>query len=194
MIKLKNYPKGRKWSYSTDEIGQRAERLTADILHELAKAHIPAVGDIDSNQQYRITLTVSNEPYKVVGIHELFERGRSTGKFKFEYPRIWVEGIYGTTCRKYEQSELSKQHSLTKVVSILKERYLAIQSAQHAAKSQEDTKAAREAIVKDLRKEFPRLSRYILENDRVDVEICFKLDASTARMLLRALSTWKPPK
>lgn len=44
MIKLKNYPKGRKWSYSTDEIGQRAERLTADILHELAKAHIPAVG------------------------------------------------------------------------------------------------------------------------------------------------------
>ena len=34
MIKLKNYPKGRKWSYSTDEIGQRAERLTADILQK----------------------------------------------------------------------------------------------------------------------------------------------------------------
>ena len=128
-------PQGPKWSYSTDEIGQRAERLTADILHELAKAHIPAVGDIDSNQQYRITLTVSNEPYKVVGIHELFERGRSTGKFKFEYPRIWVEGIYGTTCRKYEQSELAKSHSLAKVVCMpLKDRYLAIQSAQHAAK------------------------------------------------------------
>jgi hypothetical protein len=194
MIKLRNYPKGRKWSYSTNEIGQRAERLTADILHELAKAKIPAVGDIDSNQQYRITLTVNNEPFEVVRIQELFERGSSTGKFKFDFLRVHVDGIYGVTCRKYEQNELSKQHSLTKVVSILKDRYLAIQSAQHAAKSQEDTKAARSFLVKALRKEYPRLSRYILENDRVDVEICFKVDASTARMLLNALSTWKPPK
>lgn len=154
----------------------------------------PAVGDIDSNQQYRITLTVNNEPYEVVGVHELFERGQSTGKFKFEYPRVWVDGIYGTTCRKYEQSELAKSHSLAKVVSTLKDRYLAIQSAQHAAKSQEDTKAAREAIVASLRKKYPRLSRYIQESERTDVEICFRVDASTAGMLLEALSTWVPPK
>jgi len=191
---LKHSPKGQKWSYSTDEVGTRAERLASDILHELAKANIPAVADIDSNQQYRITLTVDNEPYEVLGIHELFERGKATGKFKFDYPRIYVDGIYGSTCRKYEQSEIAKKHSLVKVIEVLKDRYLAIQSAHLASKSQKDTMEARTAIVSSLRKEYPGLSRYILENDRVDVEICFKVDASTARMLLNALSTWVPPK
>ena len=185
MMNLKYRPPG----YSSPGLEARAENLCADILYELAKANMPAVAELDDEGHYQIVFTVGDNPYNVMVVHEVFERRQPTGKFKFDYHRVYMIGVYGTTCRKYEQTELAKQHSLTKVVSVLKDRYLAIQSAQTAAKNQEDTEKARKAIVARLRRDFRGYRSYIHEGDTTDVELRFQVDDSTARAILGLLNS-----
>ena len=180
MKALKFRPPG----YSNPEMKARAKKLCADLLYELAKSNMSAVADLDSNNHYRIVFTIANEPYSVMSIHEVFERNHSTGKFKFMYPRIYVGKIYGCTCRMYEQTEVAKNHSLIKMTSILKDRYQAIESAMTADRFNKETEKSRKAIVANLHKDFPRFKHIISEGVRTEVEIVFRVDESTARMLL----------
>lgn len=183
MKNLKFRPPG----YSSPEMLTRAGQLCVSIIHELAKSNMPAVADLDSDDHYRIVLTVANEPYNVMGIHEIFERRKSTGKFKFKYHRIYVGKLHDCTCRMYEQTEVAKNHSLVKVVNVLKDRYQAIESASIADRLNKETLKSREIIVANLRRDFPRLSKYIQDSTNTEVELRFRVDDSTARMILNTL-------
>lgn len=139
-------------------------------------------------RHYRITLTVANEPYNVMEIHEVFERRHPTGLFKFRYSRIYVGKIHNCVCRMYEQTEMAKKYSVVKVVSVLRDRYQAIESARASDRLSKDTESSRKLLVANLRLDFRRFEQYIQESPTTDVELRFRVDDSTARHLLTMLA------
>lgn len=179
-MNLKYKPSG----YSDIEMQTRAKKLCIEIIRELDKGNIPAVVDLDSEDHYRIVLTVANEQYNVMEIHEIFERRHPTGKFKFKYHRIYVSGVPNCTCRMYEQTELAKKYSLVKVVAVLKDRYQAIQSSINIGRNRKDTEKARKTLVANLCRDFPGFKQYIQDSPTTDVELRFRVDDKTARQIL----------
>jgi hypothetical protein len=88
----------------------------------------------------------------------------------------------------YEQTEMAKKYSLVKVVSVLRDRYQAIESARAADRLSKDTEATRKLLVANLRRDFHRFEQYIQESPTTEVELRFRVDNSTARQILAMLA------
>jgi len=184
MMSLKFRPPG----YSSPEMKARARNLCTEILRELTESNMPAVAELDSEDHYRIALTVKKETYNVVEVHEIFERRHPTGKFKFKYHRIYVGKIRECVCRMYEQTEVAKNHSMVKVANVLKDRFRAIESASIANRLSKDIEKARVTLVANLRRDFPEFTQYIQDSPTTDVELRFRVDDLTARHMLVAIA------